>query len=252
MEVDFDMNYSLKKQIYANTAFVAVFSLVFLFYCLIASSLFQKANQKSQTASAEGNGGKKVIVVDPGHGGEDGGTVGVNGVYEKDLNLAMSDTLCTMLRFSGYEVIPTRTEDILLYDRNADYKGRKKVLDLAARLEITQNAMPDLFVGVHMNAFPQEKYSGLTVYYSKNHPSGYDAALAVQSSVKSTLQPDNSREIKAAGSNIYLLNRATCPAILIECGFLSNHAECEKLSTAGYRQKLSFAIYSSLASFLEE
>lgn len=246
------MSYSLKKQIIANTAFVAVFSLIFLIYCIAASSLFKNANSQTQSTAASGNEQKKIIVIDPGHGGEDGGTIGVNGVYEKDLNLAVSKTLSLVLRFAGYEVIETRTEDILLYDRSVDYEGRKKVLDLAARLETAQNAMPDIFVGIHMNAFPQEKYSGLTVYYSKNHPGGYDAAIGLQSAVKSTLQPDNYREIKAAGSNIYLLDRLTCPAVLIECGFLSNPEECEKLSTEEYRQRLSFVFFSSLASFLEE
>lgn len=246
------MSYSLKKQIIANTAFIAVFSLIFLLYCITASSLFKSVNAQPQSTSASGTEEKKVIVLDPGHGGEDGGTVGVNGVYEKDLNLAVSETFASVLRFAGYEVIETRTEDILLYDRNVDFKGRKKILDLAARLEIAQNAMPDIFVGIHMNAFPQEKYSGLTVYYSKNHPSGYDAAMGLQSTVKATLQPDNNRAIKAAGSNIYLLDRLQFPAVLIECGFLSNHEECEKLSSEEYRQQLSFVFFASLVSFLEE
>lgn len=246
------ISYSLKKQIIANAAFVTVFSLIFFIYCITASSLFKSANAESQIASASKSAGKKIIVLDPGHGGEDGGTIGVSGVYEKDLNLEVSKTLAAVLRFAGYEVIETRTEDILLYDRNVDFKGRKKVLDLAARLEIAQNAMPDIFVGIHMNAFPQEKYSGLTVYYSKNHPSGYDAATGLQAAVKSALQPDNNRAIKAAGSNIYLLNRLECPAVLIECGFLSNREECVKLSSEEYRQQLSFVFFSSLASFLEE
>lgn len=246
------MSYSLKKQIIANTAFIAVFSLIFFIYCIAASSLFKHVNSQKPSTAASENAEKKVIVLDPGHGGEDGGTVGVNGVYEKDLNLAVSETLASVLRFAGYEVIETRTEDVLLYDRSVDFKGRKKVLDLAARLEIAQTAMPDIFVGIHMNAFPQEKYSGLTVYYSKNHPSGYDAAIGLQSAVKAALQPENSREIKAAGSNIYLLDRLECPAVLIECGFLSNPEECEKLSTAEYRQQLSYVFFSSLVAFLEE
>lgn len=246
------MSYSLKRQIIANAAFFTVFSLIFFICCTAASSIFISVNAQSRIASASESTEKKVIVLDPGHGGEDGGTIGVNGVYEKDLNLEVSKTLAAVLRFAGYEVIETRTEDVLLYDRNVDFKGKKKVLDLAARLEIAQNAMPDIFVGIHMNAFPEDKYSGLTVYYSKNHPSGYDAARGLQAAVKSALQPDNNRAIKAAGSNIFLLNRLECPAILIECGFLSNPEECLRLSSDEYRQQLSFVFFSSLASFLEE
>ncbi len=238
-----------KKLLYSNFTFIAVFALLFICYCTVASRLTID-KRVTQSASADVDE-KKTIVIDPGHGGEDGGAVGINGILEKELNLLISDDLCQLFRFAGYEIIPTRTEDILLYDRNVDFKGRKKVLDLAARLEISNTAMPDLFVGIHMNAFPQEKYSGLTVYYSDNVPVSHQAAEHLRKEVISLLQPQNNREIKS-GKNIYLLDRATYPAILVECGFLSNSAECELLSTKEYRQKLSFVIFTSLASFLEE
>lgn len=238
-----------KKLLYNNCTFIAVFALLFTFYCTFASLLTRDA-PASKTASADIDE-KKIIVIDPGHGGEDGGAVGINGVLEKDLNLLISDDLCELFSFAGYEIIPTRTEDILLYDRNVDYRGRKKVLDLAARLEIANSAMPDLFVGIHMNAFPQEKYSGLTVYYSDKTAESREAAEALRGDVVSLLQPQNNRETKP-GKNIYLLDRASHPAILIECGFLSNPEECELLSTEEYRQKLSLVIFSSLTSFLEE
>ncbi len=244
------MNYSIKKQIMANSVFVAVFAVIFIAYCIIMSSVFVNTGESRSTSV--GVEQKKVLVIDPGHGGEDSGTIGINGILEKDLNLMISDTLCDIFRFSGYEVVPTRTEDILLYDRNVNFNGRKKVLDLAARLNITKDVMPDLFVGIHMNAFPQEKYSGLTVYYSPNDATGRTAASILRDNVIEHMQPDNNRELKAAGSNIYLLDRMECPGILIECGFLSNREECEKLSTEEYRHILSFVIFSSLSSFLEE
>lgn len=244
------MNYSLKRQIVANSLFIALFSAVFILYCAVTSSLLINTDEaKSASADAER---KKVILLDPGHGGEDGGAVGINGVLEKDLNLMISQTLYDLFRFSGYDVRATRDEDIMLYDRNADYKGRKKILDLAARLDIANDTMPDLFVGIHMNSFPQEKYSGLTVYYSPNKSVSHDAADALRGDVIRYLQPENDRELKAAGSNIYILNRIEYPAILIECGFLSNSEECEMLCTEEYRRRLSFVIFSSLSSFLEE
>ncbi len=244
------MNYSLKKQIFANSLFIAIFSAVFIVYCAVTSSLLVNTDE-AESASADAEK-KKVILLDPGHGGEDGGAVGVNGVLEKDLNLMISQTLYDLFRFSGYDVRATRDEDVMLYDRNADYKGRKKILDLAARLDIANSTMPDLFVGIHMNSFPQEKYSGLTVYYSPNKSASRDAADALRNEVTRYLQPENNRELKAAGSNIYILNRIEYPAILIECGFLSNREECEMLSDNEYRQRLSFVIFSALSSFLEE
>lgn len=237
------------KLLINNFSFIAVFALLFICYCTITSKLTVETNLSRSTSVAVEP--KRIIVVDPGHGGEDGGAVGINGVLEKELNLLISDDLCELFCFAGYEVIPTRTEDIMLYDRNVNYNGRKKVLDLAARLEIANSAIPDLFVGIHMNAFPQQKYSGLTVYYSDHTPISCQTAEALRHDVISLLQPQNNRETKS-GKNIYLLDRATYPAILVECGFLSNPEECELLSTEEYRQKLTFVIFSSLTSFLEE
>lgn len=246
------MNYSIKKQIYGNCAFILILFLVISAYCIGFGTLFAKSGADRAVSAALEQGDRKRLVIDPGHGGEDGGTVGVNGILEKDLNLSLSEGLGEILRFSGYEVVQTRKEDKMLYDRNVNYQGRKKMLDLKGRLEIAQAVEPDLFIGIHMNAFPEQKYSGLSVYYSKNCPESKTAADIIRTEVKNNLQPDNNREIKAANSNIYILDRIGCPAVLIECGFLSNPEECEKLSSYDYRRKLSLVFYSSLVSFLEE
>ena len=237
-----------KKLLINNFSFIAVFALLLICYCRVTAGLTYESHI-SQSASATVEQ-KKIIVIDPGHGGEDGGAIGTNGTLEKELNLIIAGDLSDLFRFAGYEVIPTRTEDVMLYDKRVNYNGRKKILDLAARLEIAKTSMPDIFVGIHMNAFPQSKYSGLTVYYSDNISESRTAAEALQHDVVSLLQPQNNREIKP-GNNLYLLDRATYPAILVECGFLSNPRECELLSTKEYRQKLIFVLFSSLTSFLE-
>lgn len=186
------------------------------------------------------------VVIDAGHGGEDGGAVGNGDVYEKDLNLDIAFKLCDMLRASGVNVIMTRTEDILLYDRNADYMGHKKSLDLRARLEIAKSVSDPIFISIHMNAFPSAKYSGLQVWYSKNDAGSKILAEKIQQSVKNTLQKENERKIKAADSSIYLLDRAEYTAVLIECGFLSNDEECKKLSDENYRKSLALVIFSAI------
>ena len=241
-----------KKRLLSNLLFIVIFSALFALYCKTATYVLERVNSSEKSAQADAAHPTRLIVIDPGHGGEDGGAVGVSGVYEKDLNLDISEKLGTFLRFSGFEVVHTRTEDIMLYDRNIDYKGRKKVLDLAARLKIAQEVMPDLFVSLHMNSFPDNRYSGLTVYYSPNHPRSYDAAVKIRTDVINMLQPDNNRELKRSGSNIYLLNRITCPAVLIECGFLSNAEECENLSNRLFRQRLTLVFYNSISSFFED
>ena len=246
------MNGSLKRQILSNFAFILLFSCIFAIYCQIAIYFFNNTKVISENTAASSNLSDKLIVLDAGHGGEDGGTVGVNGIYEKVLNLQMSEAIGDYLRFAGFEVVHTRTEDIMLYDKSSDFKGKKKMLDLAARLEMAEELLPDLFISIHMNSFPDGKYSGLTVYYSPNDTRSQTIAELMRADVITHLQPGNKRELKRAGSNIYLLDRLKSPSVLVECGFLSNAAECELLSKSEYQHKLSLVLFSSVSSFFEE
>ena len=190
------------------------------------------------------------VIIDAGHGGEDGGANGtVNGraVNEKDINLSVSLLLRDLLEANGINVVMTRTEDVLLYDRNTDYQGRKKVLDLAARLSIGQSIENAIFVSIHMNAFPQAQYKGLQVYYSPNHENSLSLAQNIQSRVAAQLQTDNKREVKRADSSIHLLEHLKCPAVLVECGFLSNPQECARLADRDYQKKLAFLLFCSIS-----
>lgn len=187
------------------------------------------------------------VVLDAGHGGEDGGTVGVNDLLEKDVNLDVALRLRDLLTANGIPVVMTRTEDVLLYDRNADYKGRKKSLDLAARRQIAEDTPDCIFVSIHMNSFPDPRYNGLQVWYSPNNPKSKVIADTVQKNAKAVLQPDNERGIKAATDAIYLLHRLNVPAVLVECGFLSNPAEAEKLATPAYRRDVAFTLFLAVS-----
>ena len=191
------------------------------------------------------------VIIDAGHGGEDGGAVGTNGVFEKDLNLKIAKELDAMLRAAGINTRLTRTEDILLYDKNVDYHGRKKALDMAARLAITKEYENAVFISIHMNKFTQPKYSGLQVYYSENSAKSKELARLVQELTVKNLQPDNNRKIKPSAGNIYLLENILHPAILIECGFLSNADECEALCTPEYQKRLCVVIYSSIMNYFD-
>ena len=192
------------------------------------------------------------VVIDAGHGGEDGGTSSAAGVLEKDLNLSVAFALRDLYEAAGVPVVMTRTEDVLLYDRNVNFQGRKKVLDLAARRIIAEKTAAaqdgnSLFVSIHMNAFPQTQYSGMQVWYSTGDPRSAEIAGAIQSA-SVALMPDNTRKIKAAGSNIYLLDRIETPAVLVECGFLSNPAEAERLAREDYRYALAAVIFGAVTS----
>ncbi len=190
------------------------------------------------------------VVIDAGHGGEDGGTSSAAGLVEKDVNLAVALALRDLLEAAGVPCVMTRTEDKLLYDRTVDYHGRKKVLDLAARHAIAEATEGCLFVSIHMNAFTDSRYSGMQVWYGMADERSREVAAAIQAGA-GALQADNHRKIKAAGENIYLLDRATSPAVLVECGFLSNPAEAEKLSDAGYRYEVATVIFGGILPFIE-
>jgi len=194
----------------------------------------------------------KTVVIDAGHGGEDGGASSAAGLVEKDVNLEISKLLCEMLRADGINVVMTREDDRLLYDRNVDYHGRKKKLDLAARLTIADTTPDAIFISIHMNSFTNPKYSGLQVWYSPNDPDSSILANLIQSNNKATLQPENTRKTKVATSSIYLLENASCPAVLVECGFLSNPAEAALFETNEYKQKVASMLFDSITEFLEK
>lgn len=190
------------------------------------------------------------VVIDAGHGGEDGGTSSAAGTIEKDVNLEVAVALRDLLEAAGIPTVMTRTEDKLLYDRGVDYHGRKKVLDLAARRTIAEATEGCLFVSIHMNAFPQTQYSGMQVWYGMADARSFDVATAIQKG-STTLMPDNQRKVKAAGSSIYLLERLACPAVLVECGFLSNPEEAARLSDAAYRRAVATVIFGGILAYVE-
>ena len=219
---------------------------------LILSSGCSAENNKNQnTDPQDPERTYPTVIIDAGHGGEDGGAVGANGVYEKDLNLKIAFELGALLEASGINIQFTRTEDVLLYDRNTDYEGRKKALDMAARLSIINEYDNAVFISIHMNSFPQQKYKGLQVYYSENSSSSKNLAELVQAISVKNLQPENTRKIKASGGNIFLLEKTTHPAILIECGFISNEQECELLCQNAYRKRLALCIYTAIITFFD-
>lgn len=192
----------------------------------------------------------KTIILDPGHGGMDSGAVGVGGSYEKDLNLSLSLIMRDLLTAMGYHVVMTREDDRLLYSESVNLP--KKSQDLKNRL-VYQDQYPDaLFVSIHMNKFPIEKYSGLQVYYSSNNSVSKDLAETVRGAVKQSLQTENNRQIKAATSAIYILDRIRIPAVLIECGFLSNYAEEALLQDVQYQKKLAAVLCSAIHSHLTD
>ena len=240
----------MKKRPFFNLQLFSflVFSIIFIGICigLIIFPLSKSKNTYSETSLSA-----PIVVIDAGHGGEDGGTVGINGCYEKDINLSVAKKLKSYLSSMGVRCVLTRNSDTLLYDRTADYEGRKKHLDMLERLRITNSYENAIFVSIHQNAFTQEKYSGLQIYYSENNESSLSIAKSIEQGIKEILQVQNNRVAKASGGNIYLLEELNCPAILIECGFLSNANECELLCSEEYQSKLCAIISKEISKFIQ-
>ena len=188
------------------------------------------------------------IVIDPGHGGEDSGAV-ANGLLEKDINLSISLKLRDMLTADGYKVIMTRDTDRSIYDSSAGTTREKKRSDLNQRVEIINSDHDNILLSIHQNKFEQSRYSGTQIFYSGNDSSSIKLAEELRKSVVSLIQPDNKREIKKAEDSIFILKKAEVPAVIVECGFLSNKEEAGKLSDEKYQQQMAFSIYCGLVGY---
>lgn len=191
------------------------------------------------------------IIVDAGHGGIDGGAVGADGTIEKGINLSIAKQLEQMLTSFGFEVVMTRTEDTLIGNNSAKTVRERKSSDIKQRLKITEQIPNSLLISIHQNKFTVEKYYGTQVFYSPNGEESKQLAELIQQSVVSRLQPENERAIKPSGKEIYLLYHAKIPSVMVECGFLSNRAELQKLKDADYQRQMSFSILCGILDYCQ-
>ncbi len=236
------MNYkeSIKRRLILITTLV----LILLVYATLKIAL---------PAAAKNNGtsNKKTILIDPGHGGYDGGASGTSKIKEKDINLSISLKLRDTLKANGYDVVMTREEDKDLLDKGKR-TGTKKAQDIANRCKIKETSNADLFISIHQNHFPQGKYYGSQVWYSKNKESEILAHI-VQQNLKVDLDRENKRVEKPANNDYRIL---TCtdnmPSILVECGFLTNYEEEKLLADERYQQKIVDSLVKSINKYFQE
>ncbi len=193
----------------------------------------------------------QTVIIDAGHGGPDGGTSADDGTLEKDLNLQIAIKLNEILNSMGIKTVMIRTEDISVHDSSANTIRQKKVSDLKNRLKIMNETQNSVFVSIHQNHFSDSRYSGTQVFYSKNNPQSSVLADYLRQSVISNLQKNNTREIKPSGTDIYLLYHAESPAVMVECGFLSNFNEAENLKNENYQSKLAFVLALGITDYLK-
>lgn len=195
---------------------------------------------------------KPVIVIDAGHGGEDGGTQSASGVLEKDINLSIALILKEMLETDGFKTVMVRDSDRLIYDENSSTMRSKKSSDLHNRLSIMKANRGCIFLSIHQNHFTESKYSGAQVFYRPGHDDSVGLAESIQKSIVDNLQKENTRQIKPCTSSVYLIYNAVSTAVMVECGFLSNEKEAEKLSNREYQRDMAKAIVQGLKAYLSK
>ena len=218
---------------------------LYLVILLLCSALFFALTVKNMQARPAGSmaNGRYTLVIDPGHGGIDGGAIALNGAKESDINLAIALKLQKLAEFYGYPPVMTRTDD----QKRADMSSYSEHEDLVYRTQLI-NAVPHgVLLSIHQNSYPTSQPSGAQVLYAKGESSRRLGELT-HSKIVSTLQQTNRRVAEPAPGSLYITANARCPAILVECGFVSNPFDLDDLMDSGYQTAFAAVL---LASFVE-
>lgn len=215
--------------------------LTVLILMMMAATLAQLNELMQPTMEPVALGQGRALVLDAGHGGEDGGAVSITGVPESQINLAIVLKLRDVLGLYGVDPVVLREEDISLHDSEAGTLREKKRSDLKNRVALVEEVEGGTLLSIHQNTYPGSRYHGTHVFYAPTEGS-QQLAEHFQNSIKTALQPDNERAVKQIPDTVYIMNHVTCPAILIECGFLTNPGEEALLRDEDYQRKLSAVI----------
>ena len=203
-------------------------------------------NALRETGMGADDSGRLCVVVDAGHGGDDPGKIGINGAPEKDINLQIAQKLKKYLEAEDVEVVLTRETEDGLYDAHA---SNKKVQDMKRRIEIIEKTDPVLTVSIHQNSYPEEYVHGAQVFYYTGSVVGKELAETIQKQLVEKVDKENKRQVKANDS-YYLLKKTSVPIVIVECGFLSNKEEAQKLCTRQYQEKIAWAVHMGIVQYL--
>ncbi|MCQ2483776.1 MAG: N-acetylmuramoyl-L-alanine amidase [Clostridia bacterium] len=220
-------------------AFIVLFSVFFYFFSDISKAVvLQKRIDSLPT-----------IIVDAGHGGADGGAVALDNTAEKDYNLDIALKLEQILKINGFKVIMTRTEDIMTCDEGLNSLRSKKVSDIHNRFGLIENNPDAIFISIHQNKFPDSSQHGTQVFYSGNNSESKILADTIQQTIVNAIQKDNVRQTKKSGTQIYLLYHSKIPSVLVECGFISNYEDLQKLRTDEYKTMMAMLIADGIIKY---
>ena len=230
---------------YRNNKLIAIVIVIF-----VAMVSFIGVNLSIAKETMNTNKGSKIILIDAGHGGMDGGTSSKNGTLEKEINLSIAIKIKETLQKSGYEVVMTREEDTGPNLKSGTIRA-KYIEDLKNRCDLKKSSNCDMLISIHLNYFEQSKYYGAQVWYS-NYKDSVTLGSVIQKNFKTDLDPNNKRVPKAAKNSYKLLRENdTMPSVIVECGFLSNNEEEQKLKSGEYQEKIADSINKSVDEFFK-
>ena len=223
---------------------------IIIFTIFIAMLAFLSITIHHQSSGVFSGEITKRIVLDAGHGLPDGGAIGASGTIESELNLKIAKKVQKLLKKKGYDVIMTREDENSICEDEKGISSKKK-RDMQKRLEIMNSAEADMFVSIHMNKFTSSVYRGAQVIYSGNFRESEELAGIIQKELHSLPDNKSKREHLKAPSGIFLLKNAQIPAVIVECGFLSNFDEEKLLGTEKYQDALAKAISKGIENYYE-
>ncbi len=190
----------------------------------------------------------KTIIIDAGHGGEDGGAVSNDGVSEAEINLKIALKLQQLLEQSGSNVVLTRSDNNAIYDVDKKTLREKKNSDIRNRVKIGNGSSADIFVSIHLNKIPENQYYGWQTFFKDGNEDGKRLATCIQNNLNETMQKENKRTPLKI-NNVYIIKHVEIPTVIVECGFLSNSEEEKQLQQEEYQTKLAWGIYNGIMEY---
>ena len=230
--------------------FFSFFVLVLIISAMIFVFLNVEFGKHVQVAAETDT--KPTFIIDAGHGGIDGGAIGADGTPEKDINLQISLYLNEILKSYGFNTVMIREDDRSVHSDSAKTVREIKVSDIHNRMSVMENTDNCIFISIHQNSYNSSKYWGTQVFYSPNTLESKLLADEIQQSVVSLLQSNNERQIKECGKSVYLLYYAKKPAVLVECGFITNYSDLELLKNEEYQRKMAFSVANGILNYVNK
>jgi len=221
-----------------------------LLFAIITAIIFAKDDEVLFTlAQSDFTTDSTTLIIDPGHGGLDGGAVSASGQKESELNLAISQKLYDISRFFGLSAVLTRNSEEIDYPDETATIREKKRWDTTRRVSMVNEIPSSILISIHQNNYPDPRPSGYQVFYNRV-PDSEVLANCAHMLLQQSLYPENRRLAAPISEKIYLMNHAKCPAILVECGFLSNPNEAAQLSESTYQRTIAAILFASYLQFL--